>query len=157
MADDNAMTADQDDAMTKTKPSAAKTSLSTTVRDKLGEHADALRTQASETAHEYAVQGKDKATELLDGLVELVDGAVGSLNRNFGDTDLGASAGDYAKRAAEALSGFTDTIREKDVEELFDNAKAAIRNNPAIAIGAAAAIGFVLARLVKSGGDETEA
>lgn len=162
-------TAEQDAAMTKTKaatsksrapksratkPRAATAGIVDTVRDKLGEHAGTLRAQASEKAHDYAVQGKDRATELLDGLVELVDSAVGALDRNFGESDLGAGASDYARRAAGALSGFTDNLREKDVDELIEDAREAIRNNPAIAIGAAAAIGFVLARIVKAGADE---
>ncbi len=157
MPDEHEMNARQDDEMTKTKAStstsAATAEIVATVRDKVGTHAHALREQAAAKAHGYAVDGKDKASDLLDGLIELVDTAIGTLDRNFGDTELGAVTGDYARRAAGALSGFNETLRDKDVDELLDEAKTAIRNHPAIAIGAAAALGFVLARIVQAGAE----
>ena len=60
-------------------------------------------------------------------------------------------------RAADAVAGFTDTLKDKDVDELLNEAREAVRRNPALAIGAAAAVGFVLVRLLKSAGsgDET--
>src|SRR3546814_13513232 len=64
---------------------------------------------------------------------------------------LGAEYGDYARRAADSVSGFADTLRTKDVDELLDDARAIVRKGPVIAIGTAAAIGFALVRLVKAG------
>src|SRR3546814_12812240 len=55
------------------------------------------------------------------------------------------------RRAADSVSGFADTLRTKDVDELLDDARAIVRKSPVIAIGTAAAIGFALVRLVKAG------
>src|SRR3546814_16333084 len=55
------------------------------------------------------------------------------------------------RRAADSVSGFADTLRTKDVDELLDDARALVRKSPVIAIGTAAAIGFALVRLVKAG------
>lgn len=115
------------------------------VKEKLTEQGSALRGQAQAKAREYAELGKSKAADTLDGF-----------SRFFGDTanaldeQLGPELGEYMHRAADAVAGFTDTLKQKDVEELFEDAREAVRRNPALAIGAAAAAGFVLMRLLKS-------
>src|SRR5688500_20304314 len=58
---------------------------------------------------------------------------------------------DLARRASDAVAGFADTLREKDVDELYDNVRQAVRKSPGIAIGIAAVVGFTLVRLVKAG------
>lgn len=123
-----------------TRPSARDT-----VKSKLIEQRDALKGQAKTKAREYAEQGKVKATDTLDSLTRFFDDTAGAL-----DKQLGADVGDYAHRAAQAVAGFTDALKQKDVEELLDDAREAVRRNPAIAIGAAAAVGFALVRLLKS-------
>src|SRR3546814_12646923 len=69
------------------------------------------------------------------------------------DEKLGAQYGDYARSAAQSLSGFSQSLDAKDIDQLLDEARDFVRKSPAIAIGTAAAVGFVLARLVKSGFD----
>ena len=46
---------------------------------------------------------------------------------------------------------FADTLRRKDVDDLYEDARAIVRKSPVVAIGVAAAVGFALVRLVKSG------
>src|SRR3546814_19644781 len=67
------------------------------------------------------------------------------------DEKLGAQYGDYARSAAQSLSGFSQSLDAKAIDQLLDEARDFVRKSPAIAIGTAAAVGFVLARLVKSG------
>jgi hypothetical protein len=72
---------------------------------------------------------------------------------------LGAEYGDYARRAAGAIENVANTIAEKDPDELIDDTRNFIRNSPGIALAGAAVVGFVVARLVKSGlapSDESE-
>ena len=64
---------------------------------------------------------------------------------------LGGDAGGYARRASEAVSTFAATIRERDVDELYEDTREFVRRSPAVAIGIAAAVGFTLVRLVKAG------
>lgn len=115
------------------------------------EKASGLRGQAADRAREYATQGKDRAASALDSVQKLVDDAAGTI-----DEKVGPQYGDYARRAAEAVSGLASTLRTKQVDELFDEARDVVRKSPALAIGAAAAIGFVLARLVKAGAPAAE-
>ena len=67
------------------------------------------------------------------------------------DDKLGRQYGDYARRAAQSIGSFSDNFRDKDVDDLFEDARALIARSPAIAVGTAAALGFVVARLARSG------
>jgi ElaB/YqjD/DUF883 family membrane-anchored ribosome-binding protein len=69
------------------------------------------------------------------------------------DEKVGEQYGQYARSAAEAVSNFSGTLKEKQVDDIIDDAREFVKKSPAVAIGTAAAIGFVLARLVKAGLD----
>lgn len=105
-----------------------------------------LKSQATDKVRAYASDGKQKATTALDDLSQLVNETAQTI-----DDKMGAQYGDYARRAATAVSGFADTVRNKEVDELFDDAREIVRKSPGIAIGAAAVIGFSLVRLLKAG------
>jgi hypothetical protein len=120
------------------------------VRAALDEKAAGLKDQATDKARYYATQGLDKATTTLDDVVKLVDDAAAQI-----DERVGAQYGDYARRASSSISGLAETLRGKDVDALFADARDVVRKSPAIAIGAAAALGFVVARILKAGTAET--
>ena len=118
------------------------------LKDKAGAKAAEFKDQYADKARDYAEQGKARASEGLDSVARMIgDGA------DQVDGALGATYGDYVRRAAGAVSDFSDTLRDKDVDELIDDARDLVRRSPAIAIGAAAAAGFVLARIIKAGSD----
>ena len=116
----------------------------------VGEKAAGLREQATDTVRSYALQGKDRASEALDNLVRLVEDAAATV-----DEKVGPQYGDYVRRAGDTLAGVATTIRDKDVDDLVDDARGVVRSNPTLAIGAAAAAGFLLARIVKAGATPT--
>jgi ElaB/YqjD/DUF883 family membrane-anchored ribosome-binding protein len=97
-------------------------------------------------AREFAVGGKTRATDALE-----------ELSRVFADTAetiderLGREYGEYARKASDAVSNFADTLRNKEVDDIFEDATNAVRKSPGIAIGVAAVVGFALARVVKVG------
>jgi ElaB/YqjD/DUF883 family membrane-anchored ribosome-binding protein len=115
----------------------------------LRSQAGTLFNQTGDKIKGAADQGKTKAGDAMDGLTSMVEDVASSL-----DDKLGAQYGDYARKAASAVSGVADTLKSKDVDELMDSARDFVRKKPAIAIGAAAALGFVLTRLIKSGNDD---
>ena len=122
------------------------------VVEQLRGHATALRDQAGDRVREFADSGKTRASDALDELARTVGDTAETI-----DERLGEEYGEYARRAADAVSGFADTLRRKDVDELYDNVRDAVRKSPGIAIGIAAVVGFTLIRLVKSGmPEETE-
>lgn len=121
-----------------------------TVRDTLFNNFDSLRGQAGDHARDFAETGKDHATATLDNVIGLIEDAASEI-----DTRLGSQYGDYARRAAQSLGGFTDNVKGKDVDTLFDDARNLVKSSPAIAIGAAAVLGFVVARLARAGMPDT--
>jgi uncharacterized protein YjbJ (UPF0337 family) len=122
------------------------------VVEQLRSQATALRDQAGGRVREFADSGKTRASDALDELARTVGDTAETI-----DERLGEDYGEYARRAADAVSGFADTLRRKDVDELYGNVRDAVRKSPGIAIGIAAVLGFTLVRLVKSGmPEETE-
>ncbi|MDF7774522.1 hypothetical protein P1X14_04630 [Sphingomonas sp. AOB5] len=129
---------------------AAETATETkrTAADTIREEAGKLGTKAADKARDFAADNKDKATGALDEVAKLMHGAAADV-----DERLGEQYGKYARSAADGISKFSDTIRGKEVDDLVADATDFVKKSPVIAIGAAAAIGFVLARLIKSGID----
>jgi hypothetical protein len=70
------------------------------------------------------------------------------------DQRLGSEYSGYAHRAAGAVTNLAGTLRDKELEDLLDDTRAAIRRSPGIAIGIAAIAGFALVRVLKTGLDE---
>ncbi len=102
--------------------------------------------QATDRIRAFADTGKEKAGGALDQFSTLLADAAGQVDEKFG-----VQFGDYARQAAGAVSGFSDSIKTKNVDELLDDARGYVRKSPAAAIGIATALGFVVARLVQSG------
>ncbi|GGO90275.1 hypothetical protein [Stakelama pacifica] len=127
------------------KGKSTKKSAKTMIKDE----ASKLSKQAGEKARGYARDGKDRASGAIDEFAKLLDDAAGSV-----DSHMGEQYGKYARSAAGQVSGFADTLRSREVEELLDDTRTFVRKNPAIAIGAAAAAGFLLARVLKAGIDQ---
>jgi ElaB/YqjD/DUF883 family membrane-anchored ribosome-binding protein len=134
---------------TPAKRAAALRAAVTAEPETLRSQAGTLLNQAGDKIKDAADQGKTKAGGAMDELASMVEGVATSL-----DEKLGAQYGDYARKAASAVSGVADTLKSKDVDELMEGARDFVRKKPAIAIGAAAALGFVLTRLIKAGNDD---
>lgn len=129
----------------KARPQSAASgsgSAKATVRDE----ATKLKNEATTKARDYANQGKQKATSALDSFAEMMTDAAAEV-----DERMGPQYGQYARSAADSVAGLASTIRRKEVDELVGDARDFVRKSPAIAIGAAAAVGFVVARLIKAG------
>lgn len=127
---------------------AANGSTIETAKQQIKDGASKLGTQAAEQARAFAGQGKDRATTALDDVARMFQNAADDV-----DAKIGAEYGKYARSAADTITGFADTLRGKEVDELLDQAGELVRKSPAVAVGTAAALGFVLARLIKSGVD----
>jgi ElaB/YqjD/DUF883 family membrane-anchored ribosome-binding protein len=105
-----------------------------------------LKAQAGDKAREFAQAGKDRATAALDDLVRMIEDAAGEV-----DGKLGSDYGNYARRAADGIGNFSEAFKDKDVDQIFDEARGLIKKSPTIAIGVAAALGFVVARIARAG------
>jgi ElaB/YqjD/DUF883 family membrane-anchored ribosome-binding protein len=110
------------------------------------EQVSSLRDQATDKARGFAEGGKDRTTQLLDDLSEIIHDAARSIDDRLGD-----QYGEYAHRAGDAVAGLAGNLREKSLEDLVEGTRSVVRKSPAVTVGTAALLGFVLVRLVKSG------
>ena len=121
---------------------------STDPRQMLREGASNYATQATDKIRAFADTGKHRAGGALDQFSTMLTDAAGQV-----DEKLGAQYGEYARQAAGFVSNFSESIKNKEVDDLIDDARGYIRQSPGVAIGIAAALGFVLARVAQSGID----
>jgi len=108
-----------------------------------------FKAKATDSARAAAEKGKDRATEAVSSISKLIRDSAATIDEN-----VGKQYGGYARSAADSVDGFASKMEAKDVDAIVGEAREFVRKSPAVAIGAAAAIGFVLARLVRSGRDD---
>jgi ElaB/YqjD/DUF883 family membrane-anchored ribosome-binding protein len=114
--------------------------------DRIRSGRDKLTTQAGDKARGLVSQGMERTAEALANVSKMVgDTAPGIEER------LGPEYADYARRAAGAIENAANTIAEKNPDELIDDTRNFVRDSPGIALAGAAVVGFVVARLLKSG------
>lgn len=118
--------------------------------DALIEDAKALGEQAKEKAATLAQDGKGKVVEGISGLSKVVADNAGMI-----DEKLGVKYGDYARSAAKTFEDAAAKLEAKDLTELGDDAREAIRKSPALAVGIAAAAGFLVSRLFKGSNSDS--
>jgi ElaB/YqjD/DUF883 family membrane-anchored ribosome-binding protein len=130
----------------KAQPAKGKTD---DVRSKVNSEMNDFKSKATDSARAAAEKGKDRATEAVGSIGKLIRDSAATI-----DDNVGKQYGDYARSAADMVEGFAGKMDAKDVDALADDARQFVRKSPAVAVGAAAAIGFILARLVRSGGKD---
>jgi ElaB/YqjD/DUF883 family membrane-anchored ribosome-binding protein len=114
--------------------------------DRLRSGREQIASQAGDRARGLVSQGLERTSEALANVSKMVgDTAAGIEER------LGPEYGDYARRAAGAIENVANNIAEKDPDELIDDTRTFVRNSPGVALAGAAVVGFVIARLLKTG------
>lgn len=120
-------------------------------RDKLNQKKDGLAGDAKVRTDEYkdkamgvATDGKARASSALAGLSQLITDNAGTL-----DEKVGVKYGDYARGAAKSVQDVATRLDEKSLDELGEDAKEFVRTSPALALGLAAATGYLLGRVFK--------
>jgi len=122
--------------------SGATDKIVTQVRDQVY----SLREQATGKAREFADTGKDRTTQILDDIAEIIHDAARSIDDRLGD-----QYGEYAHKAGDAVQGLAGGLRDKSLEDLLEGTRSIVKKSPAVTVGTAALLGFVLVRLVRSG------
>jgi ElaB/YqjD/DUF883 family membrane-anchored ribosome-binding protein len=114
--------------------------------DRIRDGREQISNQAGEKARGLVSQGLERTSEALANVARMVgDTAPGIEER------LGSDYGDYARRAAGAIENAANSIAAKDPDELIEDTRNFVRNSPGIALAGAAVVGFVVARLLKTG------
>ena len=105
-----------------------------------------LAGQAGDKARGLVSQGIERTSETLANVAKMVGDTAPGI-----DERLGEDYGEYARRAAGAIENVANKIAEKDPDELIEDTRNFVRNSPGVAIAGAAVVGFVVARLLKTG------
>lgn len=105
-----------------------------------------LSSQAGERARGFVTQGLERTSEALANVSRMIGDTADGI-----DERLGQEYGDYARRAAGSIENVANQIASKDPDELIDDTRNFVRNSPGIALAGAAVVGFVVARLFKTG------
>src|SRR5438270_5608054 len=114
--------------------------------DRLRSSREQLAGQAGEKARGLVSQSLERTSEALANVSKMVGDTAAGI-----DERLGPEYGDFARRAAGAIENAANTIAEKDADELIEDTRNFVRNSPGIALAGAAVVGFVVARLLKTG------
>lgn len=114
--------------------------------DRLRTSREKLSGQAGDRARGLVTQGLERTSEALANVSRMVGDTAGGIEER-----LGPEYGDYARRAASSIENAANSIASKDPDELIDDTREFVRNSPGIALAGAAVVGFVVARLLKSG------
>ncbi|WP_019516975.1 hypothetical protein [Sphingomonas sp. Mn802worker] len=143
-ADSNASA--QPVASSKGDAGATLSATATETQDTLKQGASNLRGQATDRVRLLAEDGKSKATDALGQLTQILNDAAAQV-----DDKIGTQYGQYARNAADQVQSFGAKLDETTVDEIFDEARELVKKSPGVAVGIAAALGFVVARLVSAG------
>jgi ElaB/YqjD/DUF883 family membrane-anchored ribosome-binding protein len=119
---------------------------STDLRQRIRHGGEKLSNEATDRARGFVSQGLERSAEALSNVSKLVGDTAAGL-----DERLGQEYGDYARKAASAIENTANTIASKNPDELIEDTRNFVRNSPGLAVAGAAIVGFMVARLVKSG------
>jgi len=136
------------DAATESMKSGAKKAGKTA--EHLKEEAVEIAGKAGDKLKDAAASGKSMAADAVHGLADAARDVAGKLDDGGPDSG-GARVAGYARKAADGMDRFSASLKSKELDELAADARAVVRQHPAIVVGAAAVIGFALARFLKSG------
>jgi ElaB/YqjD/DUF883 family membrane-anchored ribosome-binding protein len=116
------------------------------IADRIRSGREQIASQAGDKARGLVSQGLERTSEALANVARMVGDTAPGI-----DERLGEDYGGYARRAAGAIENVANTIADKDPDELIEATRNFVRNSPGIALAGAAVVGFVVARLLKSG------
>ncbi len=127
-----------------------------------GRHSSAVE-QATSEAGRLTQAARERTLSYLEERKSLfADDVVGVANAARGAAERFNEHGnplmaDYVSRAAGGLERFSEAMRNRDLSSLMGEAEEFARRQPAVFIGAGVAVGFLLARLLKSSSERREA
>jgi len=114
--------------------------------DRIRSGRERIANQAGDKARGLVSQGLERTSEALANVAKMIGETAPGI-----DERLGESYGDYARRAAGTIENAANSIAEKDPDELIEDTRNFVRDSPGIALAGAAVVGFVVARLLKTG------
>lgn len=99
----------------------------------------------TDKARDAATEVKDMASDAVHGLARIISDSAGAI-----DDNVGPKYGDYARTAAQSVSDAADRLRAKPVDEIAADTREFVRTKPAAAVGIAAVVSLMLAKIFGS-------
>jgi hypothetical protein len=124
---------------------AAGTSTALPTQGHTGEGDSGIMGRVRERAAAQLNTQKDRATDGVGNVVQVVRNATRELRDQHHET-----MAEYIDRTVEQVERFSSRLKNKDVKELVQDAQTLARRQPAIFIGSAFALGLLGARFFKS-------
>jgi hypothetical protein len=113
--------------------------------EQVREQASRAAGQAQERTQAFLSEQKEVAAEHIDGVVKVLHDTVDQLREHSP-----GAVSDYAERAVDGLDSVAQALREQDVRALVGRVEDFARRQPVLFIAGSVAIGFALARFLKS-------
>jgi phage-related tail protein len=127
---------------------AAKKEISA-VKHEAEAQAGAVVEQAKHEIGKAAEKAKGMATEQKEFIASQVDDVAQAVNKVADELEgSDAAIGGYARTVADTVTNFSETIKNKDVDELLGMAQDFGRRQPAAFMGAMALMGFAASRFL---------
>lgn len=128
------------------------TPLADQAREKTGQVVQQTKQAASRVADQAVEQvktrlssQKERATDGLEGLAQ----ALHETGQTLRDREMGV-IGDYADSGAELVEQISGYFRDRNLDQIVDDAETLARRHAGLFVGSAFALGFILARFFKS-------
>lgn len=115
--------------------------------DRVRDQASRAAGQVQDQAQAFFTEQKDVAADHIEGVAKVLHDTVDQLRQR----SPGAVT-DYAERAVESLDSVANALRERDVRDLVGQVEDFARRQPVLFLAGTVAIGFALARFLKSSG-----
>jgi predicted hydrocarbon binding protein len=115
------------------------------------EQAKAEIGKAAEKAKGMASEQKEFVSQQIESVAEAVNKVASELETN------NAATATYARTLADTVNSFSETLKNKDVGELFAMVEDFGRKQPMVFMGAAALMGFAASRFVMSSSKRSQA
>lgn len=129
------------------------------VQDKAGQAADQAQQKAGEVVDQakqtVTTQASSRKDQAAQSLMTVAD-ALRQTGQNLRGQEQGAVAG-YADTVAERVENFSHYLQERDLNQLVGDVERYARQNPALFLGGAFALGLAAARFLKSSSQPSEA
>lgn len=122
-----------------------------TVTQTAKERASDVGAAASQMAGEAREKVEAAATHQKSRGADYIGAIAGAMSRAAGEFENEVpQAAHYIRQASEQVSGFADTVRQRDVRELMGEVQDFARRQPTLFFGGAVILGFAALRFLKS-------
>lgn len=121
------------------------------VKSKAQQASQEAKQQVKQQASQKLDQNRERAADELDKIAHAARAAVSDLEEQQQD-----GLSNYVAEMASGIGTLANSLREKNMDDLIQEAKRIARNNPALFLAGSVAIGFGLSRFAKASGHRSE-